>query len=74
MKIVQTYTEVSRCVDCSLAMGKTGVRWEGLNASNLLYGVYICGREGEIVGTQVGQSLKTPRPLQGQDFHARGWC
>jgi len=39
---------------------------------NLLYGVYICGREGEIVGPQVGQFAETTRPLQGQGFHARG--
>jgi len=56
---------VSRCVDYLLAMGKVDVRWEGPIPSGLLYGVYICGKEGEIVGPQVGQFIETPRLLQG---------
>jgi len=51
-KIVWACTKVSRCVDCLLAMGKVDVRWEGPNALSSLYGAYICGKEGTIVGPQ----------------------
>jgi len=57
--------KVSKCVDCSLAMGRVDVWWQGPSALSSLYGVKICGREGKNVDPQARQYAETPGLLQG---------